>query len=364
MNNTRRMVFILVLLGVGIGAFSLLGTAKLTGSNGNDSSDPGKNGVKDTSRGVVCLGTADIDVDQIAVYPDNFPPINYPIKILTVKKKEGDKVAKGEVIAILDDTIPKMMVEKAELRVQSAKIQQTQAKQKVETHSFAIKVQQETIEAKQAEIHAKNIELVPYKKEADKVGGYKADEYAARAEGVKALEKSLEIEKTRLDALKQIQPTSMVDLAATELSHAETDLELAKKVASQAVFLSPVDGTIHRTSLYDGMILGPQMRKEPVIIQPNGKLFIRAEVNQEYANRVVLNQKATIVDYSNTNLIWKGKITKIADHFSQKRSNNTSGVELFSSGDDPILEVTIELEDVKNPIIRQGQRVRVNIGTE
>jgi hypothetical protein len=106
------------------------------------------------------------------------------------------------------------------------------------------------------------------------------------------------------------------------------------------------------------------MRKEPIVLQPNGKLFIRAEVNQEYANRVALNQKATIVDYSNTSITWKGKITKVADHFTPKRNNNSSGVELFSSGDDPILEVTIEIEDAKNPVIRQGQRVRVYIGTE
>jgi multidrug resistance efflux pump len=217
---------------------------------------------------------------------------------------------------------------------------------------------------KEYEISTKQAALPLLKKEADKNIVGRAEEYKATLEAVKALEKARDAEMARLNGLKAVPPTDQVDAARAALVIAEYDLDLANEVLRQFVYRSPVDGTIHRSALYEGMVFGPQMRKEPIVIQPNGKLFIRAEVNQEYANRVALGQKATIVDYSNTSVTWKGKITKVADHFTPKRNNNSSGVELFSSGDDPILEVTIEIEDAKNPVIRQGQRVRVYIGTE
>jgi multidrug resistance efflux pump len=366
MTRTKRFLFILVILGTGIAGISLLAAAKLTGGNGTDSKDPTTpKTIKDSSKGVVCLGTVDNDQQVIAVYPDNFPPMNYPIRILEVKKKEGDLVKKGDEIAVLDLKIPKLLIEKAEIGVTAGKAQMSKARQALDLHKVSIDVQESIIDAKEHEISAKQQDLPRLKKGVDRNLPGAAEDYAALQEAIKALQSALESEKKKLNGLKAIQPTTQIDLARADLNRAELDLQMAQEVLSQAVYKSPVDGKIQRSSLYDGMVFGPQMRKEPLMIQPTGKLVIRAEIGQEYAHRVALNQKAIIFDYSNPNLSWKGKVSKIADEFAPKRGNSNGGIELFSSGDDPVLEVTIELEDdPKAPKIRQGQRVRINVGTD
>ena len=366
MSSTHRFLAFALLLGVGIGIVTFLGAAKSTGT-GSESKDPTqKQGVRDTSRGIVCIGTAETEQQQIPVYPDCFPPTTFPIRIVQVLKKEGDKVSKGEEIATLDSTLPKLMYEKALTGVDEAKAVMAQAKQAEVAHQFAIEVQEDIIGAKEFEITANVFRKNEAQNAKTKGLPYAADALSAAEENIKALQKGVDAEKKKLAGLKQVRPTTKLDQARAAADRAQKDVEIAENLMKQIVYKSPVDGVIQRSSLHDGFVFGPQLRKEPILIQPTGKLHIRAEVLQEYAHRVALNQKAIIYDYTNTSLSWNGKVIKIADTLSQKRSTNGSGgVELFSSGDDPILEVTIELEvDPKAPIIRQGQKVRITLGVE
>jgi multidrug efflux pump subunit AcrA (membrane-fusion protein) len=367
MFSTRRIMFGLVLLGGAIGIVTVLGAAKLTG-NGSDSKDPnGKKEIKDTSRGVVCIGTVDTENQQVSPYPDAFGTKEFPLRITKVLKKEGDKVKKGDVIAELDETIPRKMVDKAQAGVDKAAAQITQAKKAIEAHQYMTEVQQAVVEGKRHEIRSTEIKLKELRDLKNKNMTKTAEiDYDAAVEGMKGLEKGLEAEEKKLKGYLKVDPTSKLDEARAGLAAAQADLELAEELLKQMIYKAPIDGSILRSSVYEGFVFGPQMRRDPIVIQPTGKLFIRAEVTQEFAHRVAMNQKAHVYDYINTSLMWKGKVTRIADSYQLKRSNNNGSMELFgNNSEDPILEVWIDLEiDPKAPTIRQGQKVRVNLGVE
>jgi hypothetical protein len=95
-----------------------------------------------------------------------------------------------------------------------------------------------------------------------------------------------------------------------------------------------------------------------VLFCPKGERLIRAEVEQEFAGQVTVGQTALVEDDTGTGATWTGKVLRVSDWFTHRRS---------------ILQEPLQFNDVRTlecliavahgqPPLRIGQRVRVTIG--
>src|SRR5205807_6083648 len=122
---------------------------------------------------------------------------------------------------------------------------------------------------------------------------------------------------------------------------------------------APNEGIVHR--LTAGVPDTPSsMTKEPTIQSlPEGPRIIRAEVEQEFANRVEVGQSAEVQDDSKAGPTWHGKVVRMSDWNTHRRSIVQEPLQF---NDVRTLECIIQL-DPHPQTPRIGQRVRVMLGS-
>ena len=89
---------------------------------------------------------------------------------------------------------------------------------------------------------------------------------------------------------------------------------------------------------------------------PDGPRILRAEVEQEFASRLSLNQTVVVRDDSTNSPLCTGKLTRISDWYSHRRSMVQEPLQF---NDVRTLECIITLDPSDKTPLRIGQRVRV-----
>jgi hypothetical protein len=87
-------------------------------------------------------------------------------------------------------------------------------------------------------------------------------------------------------------------------------------------------------------------------------LFVRAEVDQEFADRVRVGQTAVVKDDARGGKTWRGKVERVADWYGRRRPNPQDPTAFT---DIRAIECLITI-DPGQPPPRIGQRMRVLIG--
>ena len=118
-----------------------------------------------------------------------------------------------------------------------------------------------------------------------------------------------------------------------------------------------VDGTILRLNVTVGETLGANPQRPALLFcarRPSLRSCRRSR--KEFANRVALDQVAQIEDDTRTGQKWSGKVVRLSDWYSHRRSMLLEPLEF---NDVRTLEALIEI----NPgsPLRIGQRVRVTL---
>ncbi len=358
MPRLKQSVYFFMVVGLVTGGLSLLIAANGTSPVSNTTQTTSESDLKPGN--FICLGFIDTYEAKVTVFPTS----PQPCRIIHVLKKEGDVIKAGESIAELDLQIAKFNLQEAKSLLDQAIAMEKKAKDGLEAHKVLIEVQEDALEAKQRELESNETKLEYLKRRADQGFPGAQTEYDAAKKAVEGLRKAVDAEMKKLHGLKEIRPSSALDQAHAARDQANVGVAKAQYALDQLKYVSPIHGIVINSSLYDGMMFTPGLRTDAITIQPTGKLIVRAEVLQEYASRVSLNQKAVIIDHMNSQLSWTGKVVKIAETFQPKRSS-ANGFQLFANNEDPVLEVLIELENQTQkdlPSIRIGQRVRVTMG--
>jgi multidrug resistance efflux pump len=368
MIRTRRFLVFAVLLGIGAAVVTFLGAAKLSGTDSGDKSVAVKAGTPsgDSARGLICLGTVDRDLRAFGLFPKTFPQ---PSEVIEVLVKEGETVAKDKDLlklnVVVDKTLADLTVEEAQFAVEEAKALLEQAKQAVQGHDTLIEIQKATVEAKEYALASKRVDLEDLKK-AVKTGLRKQTEVDAAEKGIQALEKEVEAESKKFMGLQKVKPTTKVDQARAALERFKVKLKEAQHALEPMTLKAPRNGTILRSNVSVGTWLGPQTHDPVFLFQPESRLIVRAEVEQEFAHRVRPNLTAVISDYANAGLTWKGRVERVGDAFLPKRNHNGGGLEMLAGTNDTgVLECIVVVEPTKeSPPLRLGQRVRISLGAE
>ncbi len=263
-------------------------------------------------------------------------------------------VKTGTPLFQMDDTLARETVVEAQAALVAAEAQLKQARGVPVQHA-------KQIEGQKAVIAAKKRELARAKLQRDEArrlfeNNLAREETVQMAEeAVKGLEEGLRGEEIKLQALNSIDANLGVIRAEQDVAAHKAQLAKARFGLAECTLKAPSDGTVLRLLVNEGETLGSNPRQPAVSFCPNKPRIIRGEVEQEFANRVVLYQTVQFQDDTRNGSTWKGKVVQVSDWFTQRRSIL---LEPLQFNDVRTLECIIEM-DPSTPPLRIGQRMRV-----
>ena len=279
-------------------------------------------------------------------------------RVVAVYAKEGVEVKEGTPLMEVDSTLAKAIEAEAEIALESSKTRLKQAQRLFEQHDSQVEAQKAAIERARlkkagAQIQAKKAERF----HKDRLGGVSKEDVDAAKELVREAEAGVRAEEAKLKAIEALKPDMAVDLAKLDVKAKEKQLDKAKYGVKECTVFAPKKGTLLRRLVNVGEVLGPNPKHPALLFCPAGERIVRAEVEQEFANRISVGQKARIEDDATGGGEWSGTVSHVSDWYTQRRSVL---LEPLQFNDVRTLEVIIRLEKGKNPL-RIGQRVRVTL---
>jgi len=295
------------------------------------------------------FGHVDVETGVSSLYPSQ------PGRVMEIVVGENDDVKKGAPLLKLDDRLAQARVKEAEADIKAAEKMLPEIRKLPEQHQHKLRQQQEAVEVAKRRLAAAQ-HMSNYQKSLQQSNLQNPEEVKAVEERVKEAEAGVRAEEDKLLELKLVDPTVNVARAEADLEAKRARLEQAQVMLSESVLKAPTDGRVLRILVSVGDQLGVQPR--PVAIQfcPRVPRIIRAEVEQESASRVHLNQEAEIEDDSRNGGAWKGRVIRISDWYTQRRSILMDPLQF---NDVRTLECILAVEEGSDKPVRIGQRVRV-----
>lgn len=331
-----------------VGSFTL-SALSLPGSSRADS--PGSSAPSAVKS--VAVAFVDVEGGVLPLYPTR------PGRVVEVPFREGAEVKKGQVLLRVDDTLAKIERNEAALALEGAKERLAQAKvlktqHEMKTRALQAAVAVEQAKQKQAEAAAEKAR----KFLADRAGGSPEDvRIAERA--VDAAKAGVRARQAELEGLLAVDAGAAERLAAIDVRAKEKLLEKANYGVEECTVKAPGDGTVLRAMVNVGETLGTNPRGPALWFCPQGPRIVRAEVEQEFATNVAIGQTARIQDDATGGGEWIGKVTRVSDWYTHRRSIL---MEPMQFNDVRTLEVIIAVDPTtKSAPLRIGQRVRVTL---
>lgn len=250
-------------------------------------------------------GTVDVEGGLLTVYA---PRDGH---VVAVPVSDGDAVRAGDLLAALDTAA-------ADLAVATAQAEVAQA---------------------QAQLAAQSARLDPAQRRAERLG-------AARREGL-ATEQSAD----DAQALQQGQRAER-DVAQSAVLLAQQRLKTAQWEHGQREVRAPVDATIARRQVTVGSSVVAQPPSELFVLLPRQPLVVRAEIEQDFVERVHAGMSAEIVDEVAPDKVYAAKVQRLGEVFSRRAGSDAPN----ERQDVRVLECTLVLKDAS---LRVGQRVLV-----
>jgi multidrug resistance efflux pump len=298
------------------------------------------------------LGYADLEQGVTPLYPLQ------PGRVLKVFAHDGDHVDTGAPLFALEHKTAMDVIAKAEADLHSAEAQRDQAAQLSPQHEAQIKSQEQVVAARQHEAAAARTKANQAKElhNSATMIGSEADVSAAEdmAQAAEAIAKA---EQAKLDLLKLQDPSFGARQAEALLSEKQAQLRNAERGLRECTVWAPTNGVVERILISEGEALGPTPQSPAVMFAADGPRIIRAEVEQEWADHVALGMTAAVQDFSATGPTWHGRITRLSDWYTHRRSIM---LEPLQFNDVRTLECILTL-DPGQPPLRIGQRVRVTL---
>jgi multidrug resistance efflux pump len=356
---SSRTLRVALLLGIVLLTGCVLGAGYLLNSPGLEGQAKAGAGEYVSDAIVVCFGK--VDVDGIT-----FLTTAQSGKVMEVAVKDNDKVKAGQILVRIDDTPAKFKLQQAELALKKAQNDLTEAQRLPKDKEFNVKRQKEAIIAEQAKVGAAKIQAARAERLSNLGGNIgSTDDVEVAKKTLEALESSVREKQLQLKQLEELSdPQATIQKAENAVALAESMIKEAKFGVEECTLKAPKAGTILKVYVRQGDITGAQARNglQPGAVEfcPETPAIIRAEVPQEFANRVRMGQEVKIEDHTKVGNgpEWKGKVTFIAGSYSNRRLYP----ETFGLNDLRTLEFHVTVEPNANPDappLRINQQMRV-----
>lgn len=352
MNTTKWLLVLgLVLLVGGVGGASWIANHWWASSTSTPTGGADASPADDTEEGVVCTGYVDLEHGIRTLAPVR------PGRVAALLVKEMQHVDSGTPLLRLDDEDARLQLAEAEAALEAAEAQQRQASQLAEQHRARREQQQAALDAAGFRLHATR-DTLRYKEEQLKDNLVNAQDVRATRDEVKALEALERAERAKLTELNAVKPEWSVRKAEAEVKLARTRCDRARHQLDECTLKAPAAGTVQRLSVGAGDIVSGNPAQQVVRFRPDETPLVRAEVNQEFADRVKVGQTALIRDDTKAGTSWRGTVQRVAGWYERRRPD-TEDPSAFT--DVRTVECLISI-DPGQPPLRIGQRMRVMIG--
>jgi multidrug resistance efflux pump len=340
-------------LGIGLMLASLIGVGLVTSlpagtapdQTANDSPSTGATGQR-----AYALGHVAVEGGLTPLHPLQ------PGQVVHVEVHEGEEVEDGAPLIYLDDHLALAQIREAEAALGEAQVRLAQAKDLPKQLQDKIDAQQAAVRGEQKKLAAARAKLDQARRLSEKNLAPPEDVRFAE-EMAQAQEEAVEAEQAKLRLLKLTDPSKEITRAEQDVAAKEAQLDKARLALRHCTVWAPSKGTVLRINASAGQPLGSEARQPAIIFAPDKPRIIEAEVEQEFASRIVVGQKARIVDDTTGQGSWTGRVRRISDWFAPSRSMLPQPLQL---NEIRTLEVVIDLDPGQEPL-RIGQRVRVHL---
>jgi len=236
--------------------------------------------------GVSCLGRIEPEGDVIHVagaYIQGQPPV-----VESLKVKEGDKVQRGDLLAVLAGQRQlEAALEQAQAQTQVARGRLELVKAGPKQADLA--VQKADIARTQARLHNAQSELQRYET-LRRTGDVTASDLDARRAEAQVIQNELEQSQGRLESMKDV-PLADLHVAEAQLQAAMADEERARRDYELGSVRAPTDGEILKIDAH----VGENAAAKGILdMGRTAKMYVVAEVYETDAARVHAGQRATI----------------------------------------------------------------------
>lgn len=345
-------LLLLILLAASTPAAGLLfnysshGAAPSTGDSGQE-----QTAHSTAEEGIVCFGQVDLIHGVTELVPLQ------PGRVAELLVEEGQTVAQGAPLIRLEDKAARSRVAEAQAALDEVELRLKQSRKLPKQHQSRIAQQKDSVDAMSERLSGAKRQLARQEKLVqDKLTDEK--DLDISKSHVRELEAMLRGEKKRLDDLKQQDIDDDIHRAEKEVEVMKARRDQAQIALDECVLKAPRRGAVLRLLVGPGDVLGSASKHPAVQFAAQGPQIVRADVEQEFVARIAVGQAAIVQDETRLARQWKGKVERIADWITQRRSVLDEPLQFT---DVRTVEVIIMLEPGQ-PSLRIGQRVRVHIG--
>ena len=244
-------------------------------------------------------------------------------KILSVLVNDGQTVAKGKTLMIIDENIENTQL--------------AQAKSRLAPQQTAIAAQRANVDVLQTRL--RNAREVVQRNKAlfDGKAGTKQAVDDSRYEAER-----LEKEVAAAEA--------QVAQASSRMTELQADVQYYQTVLGQKKVVAPSNGKLLKVNAKTGEYAQPTMKIAE--FAPAGSLVAKTEVDEIFADRIVIGQKAFLLSQTSGDTVAVGKVSFAADYLKAKSLFKDQSTE---QEDRRVREVHIKIDDAKKMLI--GSRV-------
>jgi len=317
------------------------------------SADPSKDAVSappSHNQDVFCFGLVDFERGSLSLAPVQSG------RVAELLVQENKRVPAGSVLLRLEDHQARSRVAAARAALLVAEVQVEQAGKQGQRLRSQITQQEAAVEVTRQRVLAAR-ETLTRKRRLAGLEQLAVEEVTIAEHLVKELEAAQRAEQARLTEQRSQDPTVELRRARAELSSARVNLDLAQQGLEECTLVAPVDGVVLRLYTRVGDVVGEQVKKPALLFGVQGTRMIRAEIEQEFARGLEVDQVAEVQDDIRPDRVWTGWVHTVSDWFLPRREILD---ELLQTRETRTLECLIAL-DPNQPQLRIGQRMRVTI---
>lgn len=299
---------------------------------------------------LVCYGQVDSRQGPLALQPARAGRVTH------VLVKENQIVSPGSVLVQIDNRQAQLQLDEAELGVQAAQLQLAKAQDGLKQYRAKTGQMEAALEAARNKVLAAQSFLAA-KEKLDKQGflsDEEADVYRKQLAEAKAFEK---VERHKQAELQAVNPDLEVRLAQCQLDRSLLLQKRARLDLEEYELKAPQAGRVLRVQVQEGDLVSPTSGKPALLLVSTGSLIVRAELSQEFAQRMRPGLPVQVEEDPIGKVLGKGSIATVSDWFLPRRQfiPEPTGINTGLS-----LECTVALDEGHDPL-RLGQRVRVRV---
>lgn len=328
---------------VGLGALGVLACQRVM-----DTFVPRVEPAAPAERLLVCYGHVELEHGWTPLSPAQ------PGRVARILVKENDEVSAGMPLVILEEETARARVEEARAALEGAEAMLDDARSAPEQHELRLAQQEAAYDAVDKKLAAAR-HLLEQKKDLEKTKLVNSRLVQAAEEELKELEAMRRAEQKKLAELRLHKPEHQVRRAEAEAAAAQARLKLAERGLAECTLKAPQAGTVARVLVRSGEVFGPQSQQPAILFIPNEPRFVRAEVEQDFADRVALGQIVRVQDDVGSTDLGTGQVIRLSAWYLPRRSLSLDPTRPIAGR---TMECLIEPAPGHSPL-RLGQRVRI-----